>query len=336
MRLTLIALLGAAAVAVAHAAEGGSQSDALTWLKKMAAASRQLNYSGTIVYHHGNEVETSRIVHYVNAAGGEFEKLEALDGPPREVIRSNDQVVCYLPSSKTVLIEERSGNARPFPAIIPGNLTGITENYDVQMGKSDRVAGFECQWIALVPRDTLRYGRRFCAELGTALPLRAITLNEKSERLESFAFTQLTLGGSFSRERVRSKYADIARAQNWRIERSALSMPAAPGATGWVLNAPLPGFHKLMEGQRSMGGRSGYVPQIVFSDGLAAISVFVEANPRAAQPNPPPLAHQGAVNIYTRAQGRHLITALGEAPAATIMQLVDSLEFRPRAATVQQ
>jgi sigma-E factor negative regulatory protein RseB len=332
MRLFLFVFLLSSAAAV-HA-DRHSQAEALAWLKKMAAASRQLNYSGTIVYQHGNQVETSRIVHYVNTAGGEFEKLEALDGPPREVIRTNDQVVCYLPATKTVLIEERSGNARQFPALLPANLGGITENYSVRMDGADRVAGFDCQWIALEPRDELRYGRRFCAELNSALPLRAITLNEKNERLESFGFTQLTLGGTFNRERVRSKYAEIARVENWRIERSALSAPAAAGNVSWDLAKPLPGFRKLMEGRRSMAGRSGYVPQIVFSDGLAAISVFVETQPRAQPPQQ--LTHQGAVNIYTRVQGKHFITALGEAPAATIMKLVDSLELRPRTTTVQQ
>src|SRR3954464_9031446 len=105
----LLVLVGAAGAA--WAADGASTGEAFAWLKKMAAASRQLNYSGTIVYQHGGHVETSRVVHYVNAAGGEFEKLETLDGPPREVIRSNEQVTCYLPAAKVVLIEQRNKDA---------------------------------------------------------------------------------------------------------------------------------------------------------------------------------------------------------------------------------
>src|SRR5215212_2990187 len=108
VRLSIACVLSLAASA--HA----SDSDTLGWLKKMAAASRQLNYSGTIVYQHGGHVETSRVVHYVNSAGGEFEKLETLDGPPREVIRSNDQVICYLPAARVVLVEERNRSARNF------------------------------------------------------------------------------------------------------------------------------------------------------------------------------------------------------------------------------
>jgi sigma-E factor negative regulatory protein RseB len=332
MRIGIVVLLSLAGAA--HGADIGAQGEAFTWLKKMASASRQQNYSGTIVYQYGNHVETSRVVHFVNTAGGEFEKLEALDGPPREVIRSNDQVICYLPSVKTVLIEERARNTRNFPALVPESVNGISESYQLRREDVDRVAGYDCQWIALVPRDNLRYGRRFCAELASGLPLRAHTMNEKGEAVESFAFTQLALGGTFSRERVKSKYADKSRSQSWRIDRSGLNpAPSTPADTGWVLTAQLPGFKKLMEAKRSLGGRSGAISQIVLSDGLAAVSIFIEPMPRVHPAQL--LSHQGAVNIYKRPYGNHIVTVLGEAPAATIMQIANSVELRPVTATLQ-
>jgi sigma-E factor negative regulatory protein RseB len=333
MRIWTLVLLGAASTAQGGA-DNGTQDEAFAWLKKMASASRQQNYSGTILYQYGNQVETSRVVHFVNSAGGEFEKLETLDGPPREVVRSNEQVICYLPNAKIVLIEERSRNARNFPALVPESVHGLSDSYQIRKEEVDRVAGYDCQWIALAPRDNLRYGRRFCAELSSALPLRAQTVNEKGEPIESFAFTQLALGGSFSRDKVKSKYADRSRTQNWRIDRSALSMvPSTPADTGWVLTSPLPGFKKLMEAKRSLVGRSSSISQIVLSDGLAAVSIFIEPMPRvqAAQS----LSHQGAVNIYKRPYGNHVVTVLGEAPAGTIMQIANSLELRKTTAAVQ-
>jgi sigma-E factor negative regulatory protein RseB len=319
---------------VARGGDTGSAAEGLAWLKNMAAASRQLNYSGTIVYQHRNHVETSRVAHYVNPAGGEIEKLEALDGAPREVIRSNDQVICYLPTSKTVLIEERNRSARNFPALVPESLAGLSDSYAIRKEEVERIGGYDCQWIALVPKDQLRYGRRFCAEVGSGLPLRAHTLNEKGERVESFAFSQLTIGGSFSRDRVKSKYAEKSRSQNWRVERSGFSGAAAPADTGWVLNGPVHGFKKMMEAKRSIGGKSGSISHIVFSDGLAAISVFIEPMPRA--PAAQSLSHQGAVNIYSRPHGgNHFVTVVGEAPAATLMQIANSLELKPTTAALQ-
>ena len=332
MRFWSIVLLGVAGAA--QSADSTTQGEAFAWLKKMAVASRHQNYTGTIVYQHGNQVETSRVAHFVNHAGGEFEKLETLDGPPREVVRSNDQVICYLPNARTVLIEERNRNARNFPALIPESIGGLSDSYQIRQEGVDRIAGYDCQWITLAPRDKLRYGRRFCAELGSALPLRAQTLNEHGDAVESFAFTQLTLGVNFSRDRVKSKYADRSRTQNWRIDRSALSTtPSTPADTGWTMTTRLPGFKKVMEAKRSLGGRTGTVSQIVLSDGLAAVSIFIEGMPQAQTERA--LSHQGAVNIYKRPYGNHVVTVLGEAPAATIMQIANSVEMKPTTAAVQ-
>src|SRR5574341_2565686 len=168
-----VILLGFAAPVLSAEQEG------VAWLTKMANASRRLNYSGTFVYQHADRIETSRIVHFVNPAGGEFEKLETLDGPAREVIRTNDQVTCYLPNAKNVIVEKRS--ARRFPALFPEQLSGVSDNYVVVVGGTDRVAGLECQVVVLEPKDRLRYGHQFCAETASGLPLRARTLSEKNQ-----------------------------------------------------------------------------------------------------------------------------------------------------------
>ena len=306
-----------------YCASPAEPEQGLSWLRIMASASRQLNYSGTFVYRHGNETEASRIVHYVNEAGGEFEKLETLDGPPREVIRTNDQVTCYLPGSRTVLIEKRS--ARRFPALFPTELTsGLTDHYDVRQTGMDRAAGHDCRIVALVPRDHLRYGHQFCAEASSGLPLRAKTFNEQGVLLESFAFTEIRLGGKFDRDQVQSAYA--AKSKEWRIGRATSLSAERPGRTGWVLASELPGFTKLTESRRSIAGRKATVSHLVYSDGLAAVSVFIEPLPKTMPSRS--LSHQGAVNIYVRLVSDYMVTALGEVPAETVMRIANSLEYR--------
>lgn len=319
-RFLPIVILGFAAPCLA--ADAGTQQDGVSWLKKMASASRQLNYSGTFIYRAGYRTETSRVVHYVNNAGGEFERLETLDGPAREVIRTNDQVVCYLPKSKTVLIEKRG--KRLFPAMLPDRLNGVSENYTVSVGEMDRVAGHDCQVIMLEPRDSLRYGHHYCADAGSGLPLRARTFNERKEPLESFVFTELTIGGSFNRDKVRSRYA--AKSRDWKVDHSGFPTNEIATDTGWVLTRQPAGFRKLTELKRSIAGRTAMVSHIVFSDGLAAISVFIEPLPKVRIVQN--LSHQGAVNIYIRPIADHMVTVLGEAPAATVIQIANSLEFK--------
>ncbi|HKU69797.1 MAG TPA: MucB/RseB C-terminal domain-containing protein [Burkholderiales bacterium] len=303
------------------AAETGTSEDGMAWLRKMATASRQLNYNGTFVYRHATQTETSRVVHYVNHAGGEFEKMETVDGPAHEVIRTNDQVICYLPETKTVLIEKRG--KRRFPMLLPEQLTGLADNYTISVTGSERVADHECRVILLTPKDKMRYGHRFCAEVGSGLPLRARTLSEKNEPLESFAFTELNIGGSFNRDRVKSRYA--AKSKDWKVDHSAFSIAETPADTGWTLTNQPAGFRKMTELTRSFAGRPK-VSHIVYSDGLAAVSVFIEPMPRARPAQS--LSHQGAVHIYTRTVSDYMVTVLGETPAATVVQIANSLELR--------
>lgn len=318
-----VVLLGGIGCAGYADADAEAGDDAMAWLKKIATASRQINYAGTFVYQHGRRVETSRIAHWADASG-EYEKLETLDGPSREIVRNNDNVTCYLPDSKTVVIEKRT--ARQFPALLPEQLSGLSDNYIVKKGEQDRVAGFDCQVIVLESKDNLRYGHKFCADLTSGLPLRARTYSDKNEMIESFAFTQLTIGNGVTRDMLKSRYA--GKSQTWRVDKSALEKNETSADTGWMVKSRPAGFKKLTEMKRSIAGRAAPVSHIVYSDGIAAVSVFIEPMPKS----PPPVGptYQGAVNIYVRAQADQMVTVVGEAPARTVRQIAESLGPRER------
>jgi sigma-E factor negative regulatory protein RseB len=319
--VAVLALLAGSGATICLAADSGG--DALAWLKKIAAASRQINYAGTFVYQHGRKMETSRIVHMADA-NGEQEKLETLDGLPREIIRNNDNVTCYLPDTKTVIIEKRT--LRHFPAMLPEQLSGITENYAVTKGQQERVAGYDCQVIALDPRDNLRYGHSFCAELASGLPLRARTVNEKGDMVDMFVFTQLAIGSSVNKDMLKSRFA--GQSSSWHVERAVMLQRESGTIDVWIIKNPLAGFKKLTEMKRSIAGHSNQVAQVVYSDGLAALSVFVEPLPKS-----PPVAgasYQGAVNIYVRPLSGQMVTVVGEAPARTVRQMAESITLKDR------
>jgi sigma-E factor negative regulatory protein RseB len=320
--LAAVATVAALGARAQDAPSAAAAADALEWLKKIAESARTVSYSGTFIYQHGNRVETSRVVHYVNAAGGVFERLETLDGPPREVVRANDHVTAYLPDQKVVLIERR--NTRHLPVMLPEKLSDLTQQYDVRKLETGRVAGYECAWVEVTPKDKMRYGRKFCAERVSGLPLRAQVFSDRTQVLESFAFSQLTLGGKFNRDEVASRYEARAQRQNWRVDRSALNVMEQAADTGWTVGSLPNGFRKTMEVKRTIAGRAAAMPHLVFSDGLAAISIFVE--PKLREMTGKVLTNQGAVHIYKRVYGESMVTVLGEAPAATIMQIANSVE----------
>lgn len=313
---SLVVLLGGIGCAGYVEAEAGD--DAMAWLKKIATASRQIKYAGTFVYQHGRQIETSRIAHWADASG-EYEKLETLDGPSREIVRNNDNVTCYLPDSKTVIIEKRS--SRQFRIPLPEQLSGLSDNYIVKKDGQDRVAGFDCQVIALESKDDLRYGHKFCADLASGLPLRSRTYSENNEMIESFAFTHLTIGNGVTKDMLKSRYA--GKSQTWRVDRSALEKTETTAVTGWMLKSQPAGFKKLTEMRRTIAGRAAPVSHIVYSDGLAAVSVFIEPMPKS----PPAVGptYQGAVNIFVKSQADQMVTVVGEAPARTVRQIAESL-----------
>ncbi len=78
--------------------------------------------------------------------------------------------------------------------------------------------------------------------------------------------------------------------------------------------------------KRTQGG-SSEVGHVVYSDGLAAVSVFIE--PMANKTSQPPagLSRQGAINIYSRQVASHLVTVVGEAPAESVRKLAESVEY---------
>jgi len=312
-------LLLAAVSGAAGASEAQSTADGLAILKKMAAAARQLNYQGTFVYKHGSQIETSRIWHLVDASG-EYERLETLDGPLREVIRNNDEVTCFYPQTRTIKVEKRA--SRRFPAVVSEQLTAIAANYVIRRGETDRVAGYDCQITVLEPRDNLRYGHTFCIDSATGLPLRARTFNDKNELVELFAFTQVAIGGSIARDKVKSRYNP--KDPGWKLDRSALAQ-GTEADSGWAVANQPAGFRKVMEVRRTIQGKSA--AHLVYSDGLAAVSVFIEPAAAGAR-QAHELSHQGAINIFTRPHSEHTVTALGEAPAQTVIQFGNSITFR--------
>lgn len=329
----LVAWLGCAALAV-HAADVADpdKRDALTWLKLIQAAAQKQNYVGTFVFQQANQVRTSRVTHVLDGKT-ELEKLEILDGRPIEYIRVNDEVSCYIPGIHTIIKEKRS-SPESFPGMIAANPADLLEHYDIKKGEMSRVAGYDCQTIVLEPKDDLRYGYRLCGERATGLLLGAQTIQtikNQSQLLEQISFAQVMIGG-VDKGAVRPSFPDTA---SWHVETAA-TMQAS--LSGWSVNSVPPGFKKVYELLRmvpdSDAGAGGQVStsqhklaQVVYSDGLAAISVFVEPITRSRTDG---VAHQGAMSIVGKRQDDHWLTIVGEVPTATVQKVADSITFQTK------
>ena len=312
----------ALALGVACSAQAAPGSDPIAWLQRAAEAARSSSYGGTFAHSNGDRTSTVRITH-VNVSGEEHERIEPLDGPPLEIVRKNDEMFCYFPDAKTVRLDRRV-TPRFFPAILSPAPAAIAASYDVKLGKTERVLGFDCQWIRLDPRDNLRYAQRLCSELNSGLVIRAKTFNEKNQMIELYTFTDLKVGREVQRSDVRSIFE--ARVKRW-ITDAQPREEARSVDTGWAVTNPPAGFQKVTELRRTLPGRLQPVSQIIFSDGLASLSVFVEPNapPRAADAS----SEDGTTTFFVHPMGEHLVSVLGEVPLATAQQVGRSVARRP-------
>jgi sigma-E factor negative regulatory protein RseB len=313
--------------AFAETAEQASEKrEAQQWLRKMQTAAQKLNYSGTFVYQQGSQIRTSRITHVLDGRN-ELEKLEILDGKPREYIRTNDEVICYIPDAKTLQVEKK-GAQDLFPAILAADASSLAEYYNIRKGESGRVAGHDSQALVLEPKDNLRHGYRLWADKATGLLLRVQTLNERQEVLEQIAFTQVGIG-NIERASVRPSFLSTV---GWRTENTS----ATQGANGgWNVKSLPAGFRKVREVRRMVAEPAApgvtasqrEVTQIVFTDGLASVSLFVEPG---SQSRTEGTMQQGAMNILGKRHGDFWLTIVGEVPFAAIRQIANSIEFKSR------
>jgi sigma-E factor negative regulatory protein RseB len=308
-------------VATLCIAPGAFGQDATQWMERAATAARKLNYVGTIAYQHGGQVETSRLMHLADG-GVEYEKLTNLDGPAREVVRVDDQVRCYYSDAKLVRVEPRALH-NVFPSLLPQQLATLADYYTVRKAETARIAGMETQAYVFEPRDGMRYGHKFWADVDSGLLLKARLINEKGEPVEQFAFTDVQIGAKLTREMFSPPFTSPP--PDWQV-RESLSGEVAAQDTGWVVKDLPPGFAKVTEGYRKLRGKHGKVAHLVFSDGLVAVSVFIEAMP----PNPQALglSQQDGISVYSRQLNDSFVTVLGEAPGATVRQIAYSVSRR--------
>ncbi|MEP6701438.1 MAG: MucB/RseB C-terminal domain-containing protein [Betaproteobacteria bacterium] len=292
-------------------------TESTDWLLRAASAAQRLNYVGTILYQHGNRMETSRITHYVDNTG-EFEKLVNLEGPPREVIRNNEQVTCYLPDFKLIRIENRSSRS-VFPSLLPNQIATLARNYIMRRGDPARIAGLEAQTFVMEPRDGMRYGHVFWTDAGTGLLLKTRMFDENSRVVEMSTFLELQIDAKLDKSMVQPSYP--TQPTDWLVQRTPAESVQKP--TGWWVMRLPSGFSKIVEGFRMLPNRSEPVAHLVYTDGLVSVSVFVEAMP--GTPQVLGWSQQGAINIYKRQLDDNLVTVLGETPGVTVRQIANSV-----------
>jgi sigma-E factor negative regulatory protein RseB len=297
-----------------------ADEDATQWLERMSQAAHTLTYTGTFVYMQDGQMETMQLVHAVDAAG-EHERLVSLSGTHREVIRDHGKVSCYLPEKET-LVAGHPATPPGFPLNLPTQWEQLRNVYDFKVLGLSRVAGLAAQQIAIVPRDKLRYGQNYWIAADSGLLLRADTVNEQGEVVEQLEFTSLQQMEQIPAELLQPRAG--SRAVN--PSHQADSSKSGNSLTLHWHVARLPaGFELELQRQHAIADDGVVVDHLIYSDGLASVSIFIEPRSDQAEESGS-TSRRGSVNAYTRILAQQRITVLGEVPPATVKQIGESIE----------
>lgn len=324
----LVAAAGAFLCAPAAWAQPPAEpvAEARYWLTRIHEAIGQRSFLGTFVVSAGGSMASARIAHYCEN-GQQYERIEALDGRRRQVLRHNDLVTSLWPQQRMAIVETR-GSMSQFPALLSSGVGGIVERYHVRTLGDGRVAGHEAHVLLLSPKDGYRYGHRLWAEKQSGLLLRAEVLDEREAVVEASAFSDLIIGVKPQPELVLKA---MRRLDGYRVERPVLE-PTELQTEGWALRDVPPGFAPVSTVRRSMASAAAdaapaAVLQSIWSDGLTYVSVFIEPFSPAAHGLETTVA-SGATQTLTRRLGDAWITVIGDVPAVTLKAFALGLERR--------
>ncbi|MBK7249962.1 MAG: MucB/RseB C-terminal domain-containing protein [Gammaproteobacteria bacterium] len=311
---TGLLLLGIAAGAVA-------QDDPGAWLARMNEALTTRNYDGVFVHVSDGRMETLRIIHRVQD-GEVRERLVSLDGSGREFIRTGSELTCYLPDQRMVLVERRTAG-RTLLGSLPAFDAGVSDVYEIRGLARARLMGRMARVVAVEPKDQYRYGYRLWIDESTAMPLKTQLCDRQGRVIEQIKFASLTLATNIPDAAFQPQVA----AEGFRWLRTGGDPARTLRAVFWGAFELPPGFRLQARSAQLLPGSLEPVAHLVYSDGLASVSVFVERRRSAPgdQPLPAP-ARFGSSSAFSTMVDGHRVTAVGEVPPATVRFIASAVK----------
>lgn len=285
------------------------------WLNQMGIAVQSTSYEGTVIRIQDGKAEALKVVHTIEN-GIIREKLVAQEGDGLEIIRNGNEVHHVLPDRRFVLVEEWDDQSTLF-STLPSSDIRFGNEYDIAVVKNERIAGREAVVLAIRPHDAYRYGHRIWLDTETSFPLQTQLISE-GKAIEQLKFAEISFNQEIQASALQPSYST----EHFTWLRQSSRHEGASIETSWS-SAELPaGFRAVSTHEEAMHGSDELVTHILFSDGLANVSVFIAAKSGELTVGP---ARVGGSNSYSVESGNFEITAMGEVPAITVEQIATTM-----------
>ena len=290
------------------------------WLDKMKQAAESQNYEGTLIIRQQDRLQAMHVQHGVNEQGS-WEVLESLSGELRKVIHKNGRVTTVFPN-RGLLTISRDQQAAPLHPQLPENYQVLKQHYSIRLAGKDRVARKQAQVVELSPRDEYRYGFRFWLDQDSGLLLKCDLVDEKGGIIEQLMFSELNIldqapvSEDFSAELEGYQVLDLDQGRE------------QPASQRWQAKHLPNGFMLTQATIKPSVHGEGMVNHMVFSDGMASVSVFIEKR-MPEQMALTGVSKMGALNAYGQAVNGYHVTVMGEVPVATVRLIGQSIHPVP-------
>ena len=314
-RLLFIFFLVTSFVSLSH-----SSDDPWLIIDKAAKATKFLNYKGVYRSQHNKEIKSIEITHATNN-DQEFVRMNVLDGSPGEVLSQGKTTYVYNTIEDNVIIQKRK-KQRLFPAIFPRNVELLRDIYRLSIGKTERIAGRISQLVVLSPIDDFRYSHYFWLDRKSFLPLKMVVIDKDENIIEQASFTQINMIDNKNLDWFKP---DVDPSKNYIFDDKIVDQGIVKNRFWKVKKIP-PGYKEVDFRTKRMSGLNFLSHQLVFSDGLSFVSLFIKPISRGQKPK---VGHVkvGANNICARYQDGYQIMAVGSVPTSTCNKFSESIEF---------
>jgi sigma-E factor negative regulatory protein RseB len=249
------------------------------------------------------------------------EKVVIQDGNGLEIIRNGNEVHCILPDRESVLVEEWNNQSTLF-STLPSSDIRFGNEYDVLIKDFERVAGRKAARLAILPHDHYRYGYRIWLDTETGFPLQTQLVGEDNGALEHVKFADISIEQDIRSSALDSSY----RIDNWKWYSEPRLTVKREVESEWVAADVPAGFRAVSTQQKILPDANDPLTHIIYSDGLATVSVFIGP---VSDEKTPRRSSVGASNSYSTVIDGHRVTAVGQVPQVTVEQIAKSMRQSP-------
>lgn len=289
-------------------------------LQRMDRAVGSLNYQGTFVHVVDGKVETMHVIHRVED-GKVTERVVTLDGPSREIIRDDQEVTCIFADQKSVLVERRRGDS-PLRSALPRYSEGLDAHYEFVRLRDGMRLGRKALNFEIRPRDRYRYGYRLWMDEASGMLLKAQLIDIYRQVAEQLMFVSINLPETIDADLLEPTIS--TEDFTWYVQPDQAPAPVSASGGGWRAATLPPGFELTNSTLEMMAGADHPTRHLVYSDGIASVSVFIE-QPERSSDQLEGETRIGAASAFSVMVGGFQVTAMGEVPPVTVEMIASSI-----------